>query len=624
MSGPAHKTRASGSKGVKVSLDFQKLHLSLRDIVNQSDTESQITEGILSLLLRLTNASAAKLWAVEESRAVIADEVKNQEVKLPVPLSSEKVEDLVQRAVREGRVRVLKLKGRGKAQSAVIAAPVFTGEDSRGAFTVDLAHDGASLDPFIVILQLVAGYTWFGPTADGARVMGADNGASGTMLGLVRKIAESEDIELSGMLLVSELRKALKCERVALGMCGIGFAKPVTVAVSGFDRVDRRSAFIMGLEAALDESVGLGEPTVWPISSDQARARYLAHETFFASLHSACIVTVPLRRESGKTTGVMFLSWRDKADMPSGYMKYVDCMASCLGPVLSAVRSSEPSRTRKHLRRLLNKGFLKNSYARAGLALLASVLLFVPIWRLPVRAKCQLKPVVSRTVCAPFDGILERSEVRVGDIVEADDLLAEMDGSEIEMALAGLVAEQYRARKLATQSLARNQVAERQMAEYEQEKLGQDIKLLESRAKNLELRSPIKGVVLSGELDRAEGAPLIKGQRLFEIAPLDRMLVEIFVSDSEVRFVEKGMPVGIRLDSYPGMDFRGEVFGVRPMSEIVDMRNVFIAEVEILNGEGMLRPGMKGRAVVRTRRSPLVWQVLHVPLRFMSNKLAGY
>ena len=64
---------------------------------------------------------------------------------------------------------------------------------------------------------------------------------------------------------------------------------------------------------------------------------------------------------------------------------------------------------------------------------------------------------------------------------------------------------------------------------------GLDLKLelLESRSKKLEIKSPIRGIVLRGDQKRAEGMPVTLGQNLFEVAPLDKMVVEVAIPERD-------------------------------------------------------------------------------------------
>ena len=133
---------------------------------------------------------------------------------------------------------------------------------------------------------------------------------------------------------------------------------------------------------------------------------------------------------------------------------------------------------------------------------------------------------------------------------------------------------------------------------------------------------PVDPTKNGGDLERAEGAPLTVGQTLFEIAPLNRMVVEVAIPDDEVAHVDTQQTIDMRLDAYPDQVWQAAVEEVHPRSEIRDDQNVFIAEAELDNAEGRLRPGMKGRAKVETQRRPIGWILFHKPWEYASKKLS--
>jgi hypothetical protein len=115
-------------------------------------------------------------------------------------------------------------------------------------------------------------------------------------------------------------------------------------------------------------------------------------------------------------------------------------------------------------------------------------------------------------------------------------------------------------------------------------------------------------------LQRVEGAALTRGHNLFEVAPLSPLIVELAVPEDEVRLVEPGMPVTLWPASQPGTSLAGTPSRIHPQAEVRENETVFIAEVEVPNAGGALRPGMKASAVVWGRREPLVWTVVRRPV----------
>lgn len=108
---------------------------------------------------------------------------------------------------------------------------------------------------------------------------------------------------------------------------------------------------------------------------------------------------------------------------------------------------------------------------------------------------------------------------------------------------------------------------------------------------NTVLRSPITGTVTArnydpGDLYGAAGPVLT-------VMQIDRVKVQINISEAYFPQVKVGMPVDIRLDVYPDEVFAGKVSLIYP--SVDPATRTFTAEVTIPNADGKLRPGMFSR-----------------------------
>ena len=170
--------------------------------------------------------------------------------------------------------------------------------------------------------------------------------------------------------------------------------------------------------------------------------------------------------------------------------------------------------------------------------------------------------------------------------------------------------------------MAGHRTSAAQLAELEMERLEVQIKLLEHRMENLAIRSPIDGIVVAGDLERAEGAPLTIGQTLFEVAPLEKMNVEVEVPEEDISNVKQGMQVRVSLDAFPEDQISGTLTRIHPQAEMKDHASVFVAEFELTNSQGELRPGMNGWAEVTSGRRSLGWILFHKPWTSIRRALA--
>jgi multidrug efflux pump subunit AcrA (membrane-fusion protein) len=106
--------------------------------------------------------------------------------------------------------------------------------------------------------------------------------------------------------------------------------------------------------------------------------------------------------------------------------------------------------------------------------------------------------------------------------------------------------------------------------------------------KSLTIVSPASGVVMNKTA--VEGARVMPGEPLFEIADLDRAWVQADVYESELPYVAIGAPATVALSYIPGRTWRGRVAfiapAVDPLTRTVKVR------IELDNRDAALKPDM--------------------------------
>ncbi len=112
------------------------------------------------------------------------------------------------------------------------------------------------------------------------------------------------------------------------------------------------------------------------------------------------------------------------------------------------------------------------------LAIAVAGLLMVPTGH-RLKAASQLEPEPRRFVVAPFDGVLETSRFKPGDGVEPGDILATLDGRELELELVSLRAQRDKLSKQRDVSLAAGETAATQITELELARTRAGLGLLE-------------------------------------------------------------------------------------------------------------------------------------------------
>jgi multidrug efflux pump subunit AcrA (membrane-fusion protein) len=236
-------------------------------------------------------------------------------------------------------------------------------------------------------------------------------------------------------------------------------------------------------------------------------------------------------------------------------------------------------------------------------------ILLIAIWptRYPVACTAKVEPLHQRLVCAPFEATLLEAKVRPGDSVRAGDALAILDGRPLRLELESIESERMQAAKEHDVALATGRIAEAQQFSLQRQRLSRKVDLINDRLQRLTVVSPIDGVVVSGDLDRFVGASLELGQTMIEVAPLDKMAIEIEIPEYEIGFVQSESMTRVRLNSLGGPSIRQPLTDLYPTAEIRDDRNVFVGRILVDNTELNLRPGLRGNATTYGPLRPLAW-----------------
>lgn len=433
------------------------------------------------------------------------------------------------------------------------------------------------------------------------------------MLELVTHVQLADGAEAACRALAVVSSEYLQSKRVVVGLCRHEDAVCEVVAISDVDSFSSRLELVQIAQAALQEVIARGEPGVWPSYAGQSRHALLAQRRWAESVGALGMVSGLFRDDRGRVHGGWLIATDNSVwPLPQllGFLRAAELpLAAALKLQMCAARGPLSKACKK-----VTDAFRGHRKIVAALtACLVMGVLAIPTTNY-VKCPCTLEPVVRRHIAAPFDGPLEKAIVEAGDLVQAGQLLALMDGRETRWELAGVRASYHRAEKERAGHMAAHDSGKAELAKLEADELRLRMEMLEHREEHLRIRSPIDGIVVSGDMKKVEGMPLTVGQNLFEIAPLDAMIVELLVPAEDFAYVQPGMTVSIRLDGSPFTRRDATIERIQPRSEVRDSANVFVAELRMDNRQGELRPGMRGTARVTGNQYALGWNLLRKPL----------
>jgi hypothetical protein len=539
--------------------------------------------------------------------------------KLPEEVLAE-IHRCCDQACAKGRLDVAEIGAEGGGLT--VAAPVFQRRAVPEALAVLVPMSQRSLERIVLVLELAASHVTLWHVLGESAASQRNAEATAVLVELLAKLVACDDLRQGCYTLVSALQEHLGWDDVAVGMCRRDDGPCRLAALAGHAQFDRHCSRTRAFEAVFDEAILRGTLATWPAADAAPRHSTRALEHLSSITGAVTAVAGPIDDDHGKSVGAwVFLDGKDPQDRDAAH-ELIRAAAAPVAAGLLTLRRAERGRLARLTRKLVEKR--RTWQLKVGL-LAACVLAAALAMPLPYKVKCdcEIEPVTRRFVVAPFDGRLEKALVAPGDVPHRNDVLARIDGRDIRWELASLNAEHGREAKRRDAAMASHDIVTAQLARLEMERIHAKMAMFEDRIQHLDIRSPIDGIVISGDQERTEGAPLKIGQALFEIAPLDKMIVAVAIPEEDINYVRTGLPVTVRCDAFPRREWRGTISKLHPRSETWEDQNVFIAEVPLDNSEDLLRPGMKGRAKVVADRRPLAWNLFHKPWEHLLS-LAGW
>jgi len=138
-----------------------------------------------------------------------------------------------------------------------------------------------------------------------------------------------------------------------------------------------------------------------------------------------------------------------------------------------------------------------------------------------------------------------------------------------------------------------------------------ELALIEQKLSRSQLTSPFDGVLVSGDLNQALGAPVEVGQVLFEVASMNSYRLLLEVDEHDVADVEANQRGVLRFSALPGNKHKIRTSSVMPVALTRDRKSVFSIDAKLTEQTDKLRPGMRGVAKIRVGQKPLIWIWTH-------------
>lgn len=247
---------------------------------------------------------------------------------------------------------------------------------------------------------------------------------------------------------------------------------------------------------------------------------------------------------------------------------------------------------------------------------LALFLLFAPVWHETQAARFSLEPVRRAAIRAEVPGQVTAVLADEGQVVFAGSPLVRMSNLELEQHSARIAADLRVASARAIES--RLHYADYAPLERKRQSLQRQDTDLAAQLANLQVASPITGMVVTPRVRDLVGSYVQAGSQVIEVQDLSVLRARIYLPEFELRGVKVGSTVTLKLlGTFEPLD--SQVAAIAPASSPIEDGLIpqeaykglvppqFYSVTALLaNPSNTLKPGMTGTAKVIIARRSLV------------------
>jgi hypothetical protein len=447
------------------------------------------------------------------------------------------------------------------------------------------------------------------------------------LLDLAAQVMGQARFGAAAMALVNGVAAHFGAAQAAFGWIDGGAVK--AAAVSHLDRFEHNTENVRLLEQVF--TAGLGQPgPAWYGTGDDPGSDPDSLAAAFARLRAGtgygaqCVL--PVLDGEGRVRAVLYLGFAEsdpESDRePEAGRAAIAPLQLVMGfvlPWLQSLREQERGAGWRLARTLRGAGerFMGPDFTwgRAGAAL-AAVLLLAALcidWDYHVEASSQLTTDSSRIISAQFDSRIESVAASAGDLVRQGAPLAVLDTRELRQQESDVRAESQRLGAEADKARAVGNLAEMEIAQARLAQADARLERVLHYLAQARAVAPFDGVVVEGERKELMNAPVKKGDRLFKVARIDGLYVEMMVPEREIRYVKPGAAGTLRLVARPDLQIPFQLLTIIPMAQVKGQEgNHFLIKARLAQApEAWWRPGMSGMARIEAGQRNILWIWTH-------------
>jgi multidrug resistance efflux pump len=487
-----------------------------------------------------------------------------------------------------------------------LACPLFLDGRLLGVVAIEMTNRSQPMQAE-AIKQIQAGARWL-------ETMIRMQGSTATehlanLMDLVAAGLDNERFKAAATEVADLLAARFACRRVGLGFLGGNRVR--VEALSHTSRIDPHSKRIRAIRDAMSESLDQGATVMYPPPPEAILVTRF-HEQLAELNQGAAVCTLPLVKNA-KVVGALLLERSPDRPFKKETIEQCEQIGLLIGPVLEARRQDERALPLKMLDALRHFFVALFGPRRLPLKLGAGLTAALLVWLLTAtatfRISCEsvLEAEICRSIVAPQQGYIAAAHVRAGDLVREGDLMATLDDRELRSEERKWESQRSQILKEYRKALAGQDRAEVAILGAKRAQAEAQLKLIEAQLDRIHLVSPFSGLIVKGDLTQSLGAPVSRGDVLYEVAPTDEYRVVLKVDDRDIGLVSAGQRGQLKLSGIPDRTIPVTVNRLTPVSSAESGRNTFRVEAFMEGHSDLMRPGMKGITKIEVGREKLLW-----------------
>lgn len=491
-----------------------------------------------------------------------------------------------------------------------LALPIYVDQQLLGIIAVKTAHHSEQQQQQI-LHALTVGSKWLAlPKSNGD----SQESFYMTMVQLAVNCLQQDTVNKAFTALITELSREFACQRVSIGEIKAHHSQ--VIALSNSASFDDKSNLIRTISAAMDESLSQEQLTIYPPVDRDNLFISGAHAELASKYGCGSICTIPFVHND-KIFAMLTMERSEDQPFNQDTINICEQTLALISPYLMLKKNDERWWIQKLGSSIKQKLSSLFGFQYLGLKLTSIIIIAIISFaaitedNFRINADAVLEGKIQRTISAPMTGFINSANVRAGDLVTSDQILATMEDSDLKLEKVKLISQLQQLQREHREALADRELVQVRVLNSQMSQIVAQIELTKEQLQRTQIKVPFDGVVIEGDLSQSLGAPVERGDSLFKIAPLDGYRVILKVNERSISYIHHGQQGNLALSSLPNKKFPLVIQKVTAIANAEDGSNIFRVEATLSNTPKLLRPGMEGVGKIEIDRKKRLWIWTH-------------